>query len=319
MSKLKPEPLINKLTVSEGFTQSEFSDMGCMQRWYNRYNLLLQKPGVINFPLRVGTVWHDVQEQFYATAGARFKVATLQKEEGDVLSLTDLTTFDYWNHVIPAMMEAYAIYYKTDSVKWKIHNIERELDVVYRGIRLRGKIDLTASDKNGMWIWDHKTTSRLNLDVVAGWDFRFQFMFYLWLLSKVEPLKVKGFIVNATKKPELRVKKLESLPEFAQRVREDMIQEPDKYFYRHPYFVTKGHLENFEKNVVDPKLNILQFLIDHPDDPLAWSLAHNKNTDECQKWGGAPCEFIELCKFGESHKFMYREKEQKHLELEDVA
>lgn len=317
--KIDNPPLINPRTIDEGFTQSEFSTMGCMQRWNYRYNELLYKPGIIPFPLRVGTAWHGGMEQFYATGGTRAAIATLQPEPGDVPSLVDMEMFRYWNAVLPAMMEAYSIYYKADPIKWKIHKIEREMDIKYRGIRLRGKIDITATDKNGNWIWDHKTTSRLDKDIVAGWDFRFQFMFYLWLLSKAEPLKVKGFLVNAVKKPELRVKKTESLPEFAARVREDMIIEPDKYFCRIPYIVTKGHLDNFEKNVVDPKINILQFVIDNPTSELAWSLLNNKNTDECQKWGGAPCEFIEMCQHGPKMRFMYREKEQKHSELEDVA
>lgn len=296
--------------------------MSCMQRWNYRYNQLLYKQGIINFPLRVGSVWHDVMEQFYATGGARYKVATLQPEEHDIPSLVDNTIFDYWNAVLPSMMDAYAIYYKADVVKWKIEKIEEELDIIYRGIRLRGKIDIRASDANGLWIWDHKTTSALNMDVVAGWDFRFQFMFYVWLMSKVYPkLKLKGFVVNATKKPQLRLKKMESLPEFAQRVREDMIQEPDKYFYRHSYIVTKGQLENFEQNVVNPKLTLLQYAIDHPEDPLTEAMFKNKNTDECQKWGGKTCPYIELCQFGESHKFLYQTKTQKHeeLELEDAA
>jgi PD-(D/E)XK nuclease superfamily len=310
---------LNTRTISEGFTQSEISDMGCMQRWNYRYNQLLEKQGTINFPLRVGTVWHDAQEQFYATKGTRISVATLQLESHDIPSQVDLEKIRYWNAVLPMMMEAYSIYYKADPIKWTIHEIEREMDIRYRGIRLRGKIDIIGTNANGNWIWDHKTTSRLNLDVVAGWDFRFQFMFYLWLLSKTESLKMKGFVINATKKPELRVKKTESLPEFAVRVREDMIQEPDKYFFRYEYIITKGQLERFEKEVVDPKLDILEYLMAHPNDKLAWSLMHNKNTDECQKWGGQPCQFLELCQHGESHRFLYREKDQKHAELEMEA
>jgi len=290
-----------------------------MQRWNYRYNQLLEKPGIINYPLRVGSAWHGFQEEFYSTKGTRWSVATLQFEEHDVPSQVDIEEMAYWNVVLPAMAEAYTLYYKADPIKWEIISIERELDIRYRGVRLRGKIDLTLRDKNGNWIADHKTTSRLNLDVVAGWDFRFQFMFYLWLMSKVDSIKLKGYIINATKKTELRVKKAESLPEFGARVREDMIINPDKYFYRHQYIITKGQMENFEKNVVDPKLDILEYIMAHPDDPLAWSLMHNKNTDECQKWGGKPCPYIELCQHGESHKFMYREKEQKHSELEDVA
>lgn len=320
LRKLTTQPLLANSTIAEGFTQSEFSDMGCMQRWNYRYNQLLQKPGVVKFPFIVGTGFHSSMEQFYATSGDRYDVATLQFDPGDIPSVADIATLDYWNHVLPVMVQAYAIYYKADSIKWKIHAFEREIDITYRGIRCRGKIDLTINNGDGNWIVDHKTTSQLSKNIVAGWDFRFQFMFYIWLLSKVEPEnKLKGYYVNAVKKPELRVKKLESIQEFAQRVREDMIIEPDKYFYREPFIITKGMLQHFEDSVVNPKINILQFVIDNPDNPLARSLIENKNTDECQKWGGQPCEFIELCQHGQKMRFLYREKEQKHLELEDVA
>lgn len=316
--RLKKLPLINIGTVEEGFTQSEFSEMSCMQRWNYRYNQRLQKPGRIYFPFLIGSIFHEAMEQFYTTAGARVAVATLQFEEGDVPSAGDLEEQSYWNAVLPMMVEAYCIYYKADPIKWKIIRVEQELDIVYRGFRLRGKIDLTITiDANGNWIVDHKTASRFNKDVIAGWDFRFQFMFYIWLLSKTEnPIPIKGYYVNAVKKPELRVKKNESLPEFAARVRQDMIVEPDKYFYREPYIITKDALAHFEKVVVDPKLTQLQFVIDNPDHPLSEAIITNKNTDECQKYGGAPCEFIELCRHGEKMKFLYRVKPQKHSELE---
>lgn len=317
--KLVPA-LIHRNTISEGFTQSEISDMSCMQRWNYRYNQRLQKPGVIRFPFIVGSAWHNAMEQFYATAGARVTVATMQPEPNDIPSLADLEEFKYWNAVLPKMMEAYAIYYKQDAIKWKIFNIERELDVEYRGLRLRGKIDLTLDDGKGIWILDHKTTSRLMKDIVAGWDFRFQFMFYIWMLSKVEPdIQLKGYYVNAVKKPELRVKKTESLPEFAERVRYDMIVEPEKYFYREPYFITKGNLDHFEQVVVNPKQTRIQFVIDNPDHPLSRAIIEDKNTDECQKYGGAPCEFIDLCRYGDKMKGLFVEKDRKHLELEDVA
>ena len=177
------EPIIRPLTVAEGFTQSEFSDMSCMQRWNWRYNQMLVKPGSIPWPLRVGTGFHDAMEQFYLTGGARVNVATLQFEEYDVPSLQDHNDLTYWNAVLPMMIEAYKIYYKDDPIKYKILQVEREMDVTYRGLRLRGKIDLMLEDGDGLWISDHKSSGRLNKDVVAGWDFRFQFMFYIWLLS----------------------------------------------------------------------------------------------------------------------------------------
>jgi hypothetical protein len=290
-----------------------------MQRWNYRYNQLLVKSGGITaLALTVGSGFHDAMEQFYATKGQRVNVATLQFKEYDVPSLQDITQLNYWNHILPVMVEAYGIYYKGDAIKWTIHEIEREADIQYRGLRLRGKIDLRYSDANGMWILDHKTTSRLNKDVVAGWDFRFQFMFYIWLMSKMEPdMKLKGYGVNAVKKTELRVKQSESLPEFAQRVREDMIINPDKYFYRESYPVTRDSLQHFEETVVNPKIELLQFVIDNPQSPVARAIVENKNTDECQKYGGQPCAYIDLCRHGmDKMGFLYDKKPAKHEELE---
>jgi hypothetical protein len=216
------------------------------------------------------------------------------------------------------MVDAYAIYYKADPITWDIVHVERELDVMYRGFRLRGKIDLKVKQKNGLWIVDHKTMSRLNRDVVAGWDFRFQFMFYIWLMSMIDKDKIEGYIVNGVKKPELRVKQNETIQGFAARVREDMIANPDKYFYREEYPITKGALEHFRLEVVDPYLDKLQFIIDNPTNPLANSLMREKNTSECQKWGGAPCPYIDACRHGlEKMRFLYTTKPQKHEELEE--
>lgn len=315
-AKVLPIELIFRHTISEGFTQSEFSDMSCMQRWNYRYNQLLIKPGIIAFPLRVGSAFHDAMEQFYATKGMRVHVAPLQFQEYEIPGLTDIEKKVYWDAVIPAMVEGYANEYKADPVKWKIEAIEIELDVVYRGFRLRGKVDLKILQKNGRWIVDHKTMSRLNRDVVAGWDFRFQFMFYIWLLSLVNTEKVNGYIVNGVKKPELRVKQSESIPSFAARVKEDMIINPDKYFYREEYPINQSQLLHFQTEVVDPKIEKLKFIIENPTTPIAQALMKEKNTDECQKWGGAPCAYIDLCQHGfDKMAFLYRTKPKKHEEL----
>lgn len=322
--KVKPnetpvEFLIHPRTISEGFTQSEFSDMSCMQRWNYRYNQLLYKPGIINFPFKVGSGFHDGMEQFYATSGKRVNIATLQFDEYDIPSLADNDALDYWNAILPVMMEAYQIYYIEDAIKWRILQIEREVDLLFEDLRFRGKIDLTLENKNGFWIADHKSSSKLNKWTVAGWDFRFQFMFYIWIMSKIETkLKLKGYIVNLVKKTELRIKKTESLPEFAQRVRQDMIAEPDKYFYRESYIISKDALLHFEKSVLGPKVTKLKYIIENPNHPLAKALMEEKNTDECQKYGGKPCDFIDICRHGSQMLSLYRTKPQKHLELGSI-
>ena len=315
---LKSNELVNWRTLAEGFTQSEFDEMGrCSQKWNWRYNHMLEKQGYVSFPLMVGTGFHDSMEQFYLSPD-RVTVATLQLGEGAIPSLQDITDLDYWNHVLPAMVKAYCIYYRDDRNRWKILSVEEELDVTYDGFRLRGKIDLNIDDGDAEWTVDHKTVSRLDKDVVAGWDFRFQFMFYLWLkqISRPNP-NLKGYYINAVKKPELRIKKTESVPAFAQRVFEDMTQNPDKYFYRDRYQITSEMLTHFERTVVRHKLAKLKAVLD-PNTPidLARAIIQDKNTSECQTFSGAVCPYLELCRFGyEKMGFLYSKKTYKHLEL----
>ena len=77
---------------------------------------------------------------------------------------------------------------------------------------------------------------------------------------------------------------------------------------------------HFQTEVVDPKIDILKQVIDHPEDPISRAIVKNKNTSECQKWGGAPCPYLELCRHGiETMGFLYIKKPNKHEELEEVT
>lgn len=320
----KLEPLIRPITIAEGFTQSELTTFGsCAQKWHWRYNKMWEKQGAFSFALMVGSAFHESMEQFYATKGKRVAVATLQFEEGSIFSADDILKLDYWQHVLSAMVRSYCIYYKDDFKHWEIEEIEEEVKIEYRGLILRGKIDLRFKTLNGLWITDHKTSGRLSKETVAGWDFRFQFMFYLWLKSKQNSkIKLKGYQVNAVKKTELRVKKTEALPEFGQRVFEDMVQEPEKYFYREEFPVTKDALQHFETHVVDPRISLIKHAMTQTDDPIVRQLQEaiifNKNTDECQHYTGAPCPYLDLCRHGEDKMgFLYETKARKHMELEE--
>jgi hypothetical protein len=318
LNQLDSEVLLHPRTLREGFTQSELSLMGrCAQKWNWQYNLLLERPGVVNFPFLVGDAFHAAMEEFYITKGERVSTPPLMLPEGTIPSIQDITDVQYWNHVLPAMVRAYTIYYKDDHKKWNVIKCEEEIEVMFRGFRLRGKIDLTLEEPDGLFIVDHKTTSKLDKNIVAGWDFRFQFMFYLWLKSKLQ--RCKGYYINAVKKPELRIKKTEDIVTFADRVFQDMIIEPDKYYYRERFPVPSDALEHFEKTVLSHKLRKLEAVLD-PNTPLdlAKAIVQDKNTDECQHFSGPPCPYLELCRHGYTKMgFLYTRKENKHAELDN--
>lgn len=313
---------LDPAVAADGFTQSEMTLMDtCGKKWYWRYHERLRKKGDFSWALIVGSALHATLEQMYATAGARWAVPALVYPLGTILTGYQEEKERYWQHVLPAMMTAYSQYYAKDFDNFVIEQIEEKVEIEFMGFLFRGMIDLRFRPvpKDGQWIMDHKSTSRLNLAVTAGWDFRFQFMFYLWLIWKLGRDKVRGYYINGIKKPELRQSKKESIAEFAERVRQDMVFEPQKYFYREKLIMTADAMENFEQHVLMPKIIRLQMLTGSHGPTPAFAVAHNMNTDACQMYNST-CPYIDLCRYGyDSQSFNYEQGLHKHEELEEES
>jgi hypothetical protein len=224
--------MIPESTIREGFTQSELSMFSaCAQKWDWRYNRRMNKPGEITFPLMIGTAFHSAMEVVYQTKFKVIPVATLQFPPNSIPTSNEIAKIEYWNEVLTQMIKAYAPRWQEKDSKLDIISLEEEVEVAYRGLRLRGKIDQTLNRAKQVWINDHKTCSRITKESIAGWNFRFQFLYYLWLKSMAYPtMKLGGYGVNLVKKPELRIKVGESNQQFAIRCFTDMVSEPEKYF-----------------------------------------------------------------------------------------
>jgi len=313
-----------------GFTQSEISTLSnCGMKWNLLYNHCLKKTGTFSWALVVGDAFHDAMEQLYRNRGQGFVLKEFKFPIDVILTNNQKAEEHYWRQVLQAMIEAYVIYYKDDFSRWIYtdSDVEEEICIEYMGFKLRGKIDLRfePAPNRGLHILDHKTTSKIDAEVTAGWDFRFQFMFYLWLDWK-SGRNPRGFYTNAVKKPQLRRKNngTEPVEEFAQRVRTDMIQEPEKYFYRDVLPISSGALKHFEDVVLAPKIARLQILEDsdskyfHSAPEAQKAIALDMNTDECQRYG-APCQFIDLCRHGwDQHGFEFTQRPAKHEELGSI-
>ena len=309
---------LNPERAADGWTQSEITTMDdCGQLWYNRYHQLLRKKGDFSWALIVGSAFHAAMEQMYLTKGERWTVPTFKYPAGTVLSPNQQEKEMYWFHVLPAMCTAYSQYYHSDFERFVVEQIEEIVEIEFMGFVFRGMIDLRFRPQanDGEWIMDHKTAGRIDASTTAGWDFRFQFMFYLWLKWKQGKTKLRGYYINGVKKPELRVKKGETIESFAERVRQDMVFEPQKYFYREKLIMTADAMQNFESVVLMPKIARLQMLAGKDGPVPAGTVAHNMNTNHCQVYG-RPCEFLELCRHGDDMLFQYESREHKHEELE---
>lgn len=312
---------INPEMISEGLTQSEMQCWdNCAEKWYLGYNLMLQLRGKFSWALTYGSWIHESLEEFYRTKGKRWSWDPKLKDV-QFMRAERLVERVYWERLGQLQMEIYASHYKHDPSFMRIEATEEIIDIEFEGVRLKGMVDVYLYSKKheGYYMMDHKTTGRLDKQTVLGWDFRLQFMFYCWLARQKwgKEMPVHGFFINAIKKPQLRFNaQKESLDGFLQRVQTDMLQAPEKYFYRERLRLKKGDLDHFEATILRPKLDRVRMLFD-PKIPASVKsmLVRNKNTDYCLHYG-QPCEFINACKNGlKLEKHAFRKREHKHMEL----
>lgn len=305
---LRPE------TFKDGFTQSEIGVWDdCAEKWYLGYNQRLERRGGFEWHFVYGDAVHETLAPFYRDGTE--KIAALQFPPGTVLTHLQEMERDMWQGILQVQMEQYFQYYADDLEAWTTWAVEETVEYTFRDVKLKGKIDVghTVDGQPGNILDDHKT---YGLDDYEGWNFRFQFMFYLWLVQKAKKMKIDKFMVNGIRKPQLRLGKDESIPSFMVRVRQAHIQEPKKYFQRHPLPMIKNSMEHFEKRVLTPKIERIKLLTQAATpDNIVEALARNQNTHTCVKYG-ASCQFLPICKHGflrDGHA--YERRESKHVEL----
>jgi hypothetical protein len=212
-------------------------------------------------------------------------------------------------------------YFKADS-HLSVVGVEEQLSTTFNGLTLVGKIDLVARPngrRDGIFLFDFKTSFRLSPLIVDSWTFRFQFLYYAWLWWKVKGRKPDGLVVQGLLKSQLRpkiinrtTKKRESEEEYIARVRADMAENREDYFYRERMPLAQGSLERFEKETLQPHLSAfsrLRFGGANVD-----SLAMQQNTNQCHIYGSV-CEYLQLCKDGWAALGEYDRREKKHAEL----
>lgn len=305
---LRPE------TFTGGFTQSEIGTWDdCAEKWYLGYNHRLERKGGFEWHFVYGDAVHEALAHFYRTG--EMQVASLQFPEGVILTSKQEYERDMWQAILEVQLERYAIHYADDLEVFSPWAVEELIEFEFEGVLLRGKIDL-GYDLDGLEtdiLSDHKT---YGLDDYEGWNFRFQFMFYIWLVQKALKRKIKKFVVNGIRKPQLRQGKNESLASFAVRIKQAHIQEPLKYFTRHNLPMIKNSMEHFEERVLRPKLERIKALTQGKTPAIIIeSLVRNQNTHTCVRYGQT-CEFLPICKHGyQRDGHFYTQRQDKHVEL----
>lgn len=302
-----------------GFTQSELTSWSnCHEQWYRGYNQRLRRKGVLNWAYIYGDAMHDSLESFYRNMDGTYELATLQIPEDAMMLAEDELKERYFTELLPRQMERYAKYYANDFENWQIDAAEQIVTVEYEGIKFTGKIDLLICEDDFHGPLDHKTMGAFSPEIFAGYNFRFQFLFYAWLVWKKTGIRPTCIWWNGIKKPQLKQGKNESFESFMVRIEGDMRLEPEKYMKRQKLPIEEDyHLDHFEKRILGPKLSSLKTLTDATTSGIILeSLARDMNTSNCVKYG-KPCEFLALCQHGfKQEGLSYSARGSKHEELE---
>lgn len=308
---------LNFENFKHGWTQSEITLMDdCAYKWYLKYDRMLD-PAEANIKFAVGTAWHKILEEIYNSKGKGFAPPDCKYEGNPLLSSEREALLEQWNKILVVYAEEYIKHFKDDFASLQIEGVEEEISFEIEHmdmlIRLRGMIDLRAIQGKNHIVFDHKSTAGMNAALLKGWDFRFQFMFYIWLVTKAVDRKVNKFIVNAMIKPTKRVKMNQSLQGFLVELRNDIRLTPTKFFYREPLLLTEGKMERFESNVLVPKLNTIALLQNGETSQEVIMALVKPNTSSCMNFGEY-CPFFDLCE----HKISpdrFSKRTKKHSEL----
>jgi hypothetical protein len=334
MDRILNSDVIEQLNHSfaEGLTQSEImTRMNCPRKWYYRYVLQKKKQGSFAWPLLFGDAVHRMLERYYRGADIEATVPEFRFEDDVILRPDQSEDHEYWRSLAHVLVKYHNQFWKGFDNKMEILANEEELIYNYRGIRLRGKIDLCIrpSPKDGIFPMDHKTTYLFDASIFDGWSFRFQFLFYAWLWWKVKGRYPAGVYVNALKKPAERrsVKKRETIEDFIERIEQNIIAEPDQYYKRERLSFARDTLQRFEAYTLNPIITQYEMLdgitkltpqefIDEEIHSTAESLLLSMNTDHCHVYNRS-CEFLDLCVNNMNDYAMeYIDMKHKHPELQ---
>jgi len=254
----------------------------CPRRWKFE-NIDKRRPIKDNDALAFGTAFHGFLEKWwlgltvesyampnaYETAKLKAMAMVYEKQWGhSKKSFSNVQTEVKFECPIKA--------YKADS-HWKYS----------------GKIDAVAEHEGGLWLVEHKTSSKdisLGSEYWSCLEIDGQIEGYMLGYAKANGGVVpQGVLYDVARKPcikPLRQDKpnAETPEEYEQRCFEKMMEEPDKYFVRHKIYKTADKLAEFEKTLYY-SAKMIDYSVNNDFYPA--------NADGCEGFG--ICPYFNVC------------------------
>jgi len=207
-----------------------------------------------------------------------------QAEKGELEWLNPLDKAYYETILITTLSEYFTHY--EDDFEMEFFEVERVFKVKFKNLWLTGKKDGKVGYNGKRWLFEHKTRGDINEDAIArNLDLNFQTQFYLLAdrLESAEPCD--GVLYNIIRRTRSRRRGKETLRDFAERLREEIIKDPDYFFKRFEAEYTKAQTKEFEAEL-DEKLRTLWDLLRGARVPV-------KNEAFC--FNGYECDYAQAC------------------------
>jgi hypothetical protein len=320
-----------QVSLSEPVTQSEImTRAACPRKWYYRYALKLDKRGVPNYHLIYGSLMHSALALLYEKKlhvkhprEYPIEVPPMVFPPEMLLAPGVRDEIEFVRAKVQIAFDAYRWHYHGEDCKMKVVSTETDYEVVWKGLKLTGRIDLVAKPKpkDGEFIWDFKTAGRFDANMLDAWSFRFQFLFYCWLYWRATGIRPMGTMANGLLKSQLKpsmvdrkTKEKESREAFLARIKDSFWAERPRFFYRQRMPLPQGMLERFEDEMLSPHIKILRYMKKSSDHIMCQAMSMAMNTGHCHVYGSF-CEFLPLCKDGPLMLSEYDIREVKHVEL----
>lgn len=196
----------------------------------------------------------------------------------------------------------YFVYWQQDffgDTKKEFVEIECEFKVPYpstihseKAVPLRGKRDGVVREAGKLWLWENKTKGTWNemlLAQVVERDLQNNFYLKALMDTSSNGERVEGVIYNLIRRPQLRRKAKETMPEFISRCEEDIVNRPEFYFARLQVSISDAQRYKFEVQL-HRQVSLIEQWFNNVKNPAADIEA----TGECVGVYGK-CPYIGVC------------------------
>jgi RecB family exonuclease len=168
-----------------------------------------------------------------------------------------------------------------------------------------GTVDAWGEDKNGaLTLLEYKTASRITADYFFRLKFDKQVNGYAIGLKELIGKYPQKCPYKVFRKPSIRPKVNETVPQYLDRLEEDLYQRADWYFLEEPLKFGKSSIRQVEHDIEAGTYDLHQKYEEYSDDELLNPCNWSRNDRACFNYG--TCPYFLLCRNIQSYKLYLR-------------